>query len=343
MTPQKAKLSAGVVSVSTLPSGLTPDQQRTTPKLPEAINRMMSLHDGDRGLLEVVACGKEAIGPLRLLLFKREPSGIYEPRRRVASALRSLQAYDVLREFLALRREISDPVERTGEDAVINAVARELMCRPRETDFSLLLDVLRWRLLAGVIESAGAFEKPDAIPYFIDALAEDDCRPEAETALLRLGRLSESALVKCATRRPRSGFESSTSRRQRRSALELLTEIGIAPERWVRLRHLIDEPDPKFAAPVCKLALMTPRIGDQRNAMERLLDLLGGSDWMVANNIEAWLSEHFSELSSRVDDVLAKGEVSLSDRAKLALARVKTPAISARSKTTSEHAIENFQ
>ena len=342
MTPQKAKLSAGVVVVSTLPGGLTPDQQRTAPKLTDAINRMMSLHDGDRGLLEVVACGKEAIGPLRFLLFKREPSGIYEPRRRVASALRSLQAYDALREFLALRREISDPVERTGEDAVINAVARELMCRPRETDFPLLLDVLRWRILAGVIESAGGFEKPEAIPYFIDALAEDDCRPEAETALLRLGRLSESALVKCATRRPRSGFESSTSRRQRRSALELLAEIGIAPERWVRLRHLIEEPDPKFAAPVCKLALMTPRIGDQRNAMERLLDLLGGSDWMVANNIEAWLLEHFSELSSRVDDVLAKGEVSLSDRAKLVLARVKTQAISSRAKTTSQDTIENF-
>ena len=332
--------------MSTLPGGVTPGQQRAAPKLPEAINRMMSLHDGDRGLLEVVACGKEALGPLRFLLFKREPSGIYEPRRRVASALRSLQAYDVLREFLALRREISDPVERTGEDAVINAVARELMCRPRETDFPLLLDVLRWRILAGVIESAGAFEKPEAIPYFIDALAEDDCRPEAETALLRLGHLSESALVKCATRRPRSGFESSTSRRQRRSALELLAEIGIAPERWVRLRHLIEEPDPKFAAPVCKLALMTPRIGDQRNAMERLLDLLGGSDWMVANNIEAWLLEHFSELSSRVDDVLAKGEVSLSDRAKLALARIKTQAISSRAKTaktTSQDTIEIFQ
>ena len=42
---------------------------------------------------------------------------------RSSSALRSLRAYYVLREFLALRREISDPVERTGEDAVINAVA----------------------------------------------------------------------------------------------------------------------------------------------------------------------------------------------------------------------------
>jgi hypothetical protein len=67
--------------------------------------------------------------------------------------------------------------------------------------------------------------------------------------------------------------------------------------------------------------------------MERLLDLLGGSDWMVANNIEAWLLEHFSELSSRIDDVLAKSEVSLSGRARLALARVKTQAISSSHKT----------
>ena len=73
----------------TLPGALIADQQRAAPKLTEAINRMMSLHDGDRGLLEVVACGKAVIDPLRFLLFKREPSGIYEPRRRVASALRT--------------------------------------------------------------------------------------------------------------------------------------------------------------------------------------------------------------------------------------------------------------
>jgi len=297
---------------------------------------MMSLHDGDRGLLEVVAYGQEAISPLRFLLFKREPSGIYEPRRRVASALRSLQAYNALREFLALRREIADPVERTGEDAVINAAARELMCRPRETDFPLLLDVLRWRILPGVIESAGAFERPEAIPLFIDALAEDDCRPVAESALRKLGHLTEPALIACVVRRAPSGFESSTSRRQRRSALELLVEIGIAPERWVWLRHLIDESDAKFAALACKLALMTPRITDKRKALKRLLDLLGGSDWMVANSIEAWLVEHFSELSSRIDDVLVNSGVSLNNRAKLALARLKAQANSLEPKITSE-------
>jgi hypothetical protein len=48
-------LSAGVVFMTTLPGGLIPDQRRGAPKLAEAINRMMSLHDGDRGLLEVVA------------------------------------------------------------------------------------------------------------------------------------------------------------------------------------------------------------------------------------------------------------------------------------------------
>ena len=302
-----------------------------TAKLHDAIKRLLSLHDGDRGLLEVVANGQEAISPLRFRLFKRGPSVIYEPRRRVASALRSLQAYDVLREFLALRREISDPIERTGEDAVINAVARELMCRPRETDFPLLLDVLRWRILPGVIESAGAFEKPEAIPCFIDALAEDDCRPVAESALLKLGRHAEPALIACAARRPRSGFESSTSRRQRRSALQLLVEIGIAPERWVWLRHLIDEPDARFAAFACKLALVTPRITDKRKALERLHDLLGGSDWMVANSIALWLLEHFEEPTC-IEDVLARG-VSLNDRAKLALTCVETQAADAKSKT----------
>ena len=47
---------------------------------------------------------------------------------------------------------------------------------------------------------------------------------------------------------------------------------------------------------------------------------------MVANNIEAWLLEHFSELSSRIDDVLENRGVSLNDPAKLALACVQAQA-----------------
>jgi hypothetical protein len=53
--------------------------------------------------------------------------------------------------------------------------------------------------------------------------------------------------------------------------------------------------------------------------------------------------EHFSELSSRIDDVLAKGEAPLSDPAKLALARVKARGMSSGAKATSQDTIENLQ
>src|SRR5579883_3451251 len=143
----------------------------------DAIARLTSLHDGDEGLIEVVACGKEAIPPLVDLLFARERSGSYEPRRRAVEALAALGAYEPLRAFLALRREIKDPVELTGEDAVINAAAHALARVHDERDYPLLLDLLRWRLLPGVIEGVGAFKRPEAIRLLIDAFAEDDCRP----------------------------------------------------------------------------------------------------------------------------------------------------------------------
>ena len=52
------------------------------------------------GVAETIALGKEAIPPLRELLFKREPSGLFETRRRAVEALASLGAYKTLVDFL---------------------------------------------------------------------------------------------------------------------------------------------------------------------------------------------------------------------------------------------------
>lgn len=40
-----------------------------------AIEKLRSTHDSDRGLSEIIACGKEAIPALHELLFAREPGG----------------------------------------------------------------------------------------------------------------------------------------------------------------------------------------------------------------------------------------------------------------------------
>lgn len=52
-----------------------------------AIDRLKSLHEGDLGVLDVVACGRPAIPALRGLLMEGEASAIYHPRCRTVDAL----------------------------------------------------------------------------------------------------------------------------------------------------------------------------------------------------------------------------------------------------------------
>jgi hypothetical protein len=292
-------------------------------RLRKSIAKLMSLEGGEGGLIDVLAFGPAARGPLRTLLFEREPSGIYQPRCRAARALGLLGAYDILREFLVLRREVADPVERTGEDAVINAAARALAGAQDPADFRLLSGVLKWRILSGVIETAGAFERPEAIPLFIDALAEDDCRPAAEAALRRLGRAAEPALIECAVSAPPE-FGSETRRRQRRSALRLLVEMGISPGAWEHVRHLMNDPDFRIATLACKLGLICDQAANKRHSVERLICLLDEADWMIADEIESFLSENLGGFSGSIE--LLKQNSSMKERAKLALVRAEARA-----------------
>jgi len=101
------------------------------------------------------------------LLFEREPSGLYEVRRRAVDALSALGAHDVLMDFLRTYHDVTDPIERLGEDAVINAVALALAPAQEPSVFRLLLSILRRRKLAGVVEAGGAFRRPEAIPYLV--------------------------------------------------------------------------------------------------------------------------------------------------------------------------------
>ena len=66
-----------------------------------------------------------------------------------------------------------------------------------------------------VVEALGAFDRHEALPYLIEALAEDDCRIIAENSLRRLGIAARPALLQAAlTRRPSAINESETSLRQ---------------------------------------------------------------------------------------------------------------------------------
>jgi hypothetical protein len=191
--------------------------------LDEALAKLKSLYEGDVGLIEVTAFGAQAVPALRMLLFDREPSGLYQTRCRAVHALAALGAYDVLVDFLALDRDIGDPVERVGEDAVINAAARAVGNARYERAYQVLLALAGRRTLPGVIAGLGSFRRPEVIPHVIVALEEDDCRYAAERILRDFGEAAFLPLLEAVTKRsPSPEMESVSSRRRRESALKLL-------------------------------------------------------------------------------------------------------------------------
>jgi hypothetical protein len=145
-----------------------------------AIERLKSLHDGDSAFSEVVSFGAQAVPALRALLLQREPSGLYVVRCRVVEALAALKSFNTLAEFLRLDREIEDPAERLGEEAVISAAARSIAHLREDWVFELLFNLARRRCLAGAVAGLGAFKRPESIPWLVRALAEDEARPTAE-------------------------------------------------------------------------------------------------------------------------------------------------------------------
>lgn len=259
-----------------------------------AIDKLKLLHADDLGVDEVVACGKRAVPALRELLFEREPSGLYQVRRRAVEALAALGAYEALIDFLRIPREADDPVERLGDEAVTNAAALALTKLREEQVFQLLLSVAKRQPLAGVIAALGSYQRPEAISILVDALTADDCRPAAETALRKLGSLTGPALLEAVTLQlPSAGRESVSSIRRRRSALRLLSELALPAERLPALRRLMKDPDGKIVMLACKICLTSGPIQDRKDAVRHLIELLPDADWMLSQEIEDCLVAHF--------------------------------------------------
>jgi len=291
--------------------------------LEHAIEKLKSLHDGDRGLIEVVSCGGRAISALRALLFEREPSGLYQPRCRAVTALAALGAHDTLIEFLDADREIADPVERVGEDAVINAVALALADLREPRIFDLLLSLAVKRPLPGVIRALGSFGRAEAVPCLVEALAEDESRPAAEAALRQLGVLACQALAIAATScAPLQEPLTESRLRQRRSALQLLSEIGIRPVTWPILRNLMAGEDSKIAVLACKICLANAPEIEKREAIFHLISLLPSADFVLDQQIEQCLASHFERAKELVAAALRAVEGVQDDHTRRVLQRV---------------------
>ena len=272
----------------------TDQPQVASHALLRGISKLLSLHDGDHGVLDVVACGPFAIPLLRRLLHEREPSGLYEPRCHVVEALAALSAEDVLVEFLVSAREFPDPVENAGEEAVLNAVARALRRPCDDRAFGLLLSLAERRRLAGAIEALGRCHNLQALPCFLAALADDLARPAAEVAIRRLGKAAISALVGAISATDSDGYgESESGQRRRRSALKALLEISTVRRiPTAQRKRLVADKDPEIALLACRALLACGADDERRDAVKRLIDLLPSPHWWFRREVEDCLLAH---------------------------------------------------
>jgi hypothetical protein len=286
------------------PDGSLKDPIGNEAQLAKAIGRLKSLRDGDAGLLDVLSCGRKAVPALRQILMTREPSGLYETRRRAVEALAQLRAFDVLEDYLEAPRNISDPVELTGEEAVINAAARALTRAQDPSVVEVLLRLTERNPLSGVVDALGELGCVAAVPYFMRALGEDFTRPSAEAALRKLGtsvrqRLLDGAIGPA----DRDTREPESSRRFRRSALRLYAELAPIPcEDWPSIRRLTADADPEIAVVACELRLGGSQEAASVDVVRRLIELIGESNWMLDEEIETCLVDHFDAAGAIVED-----------------------------------------
>ena len=272
------------------------------------VGRLRSLQDGDKAIVDVVACGSRAVPFLRALLFAREPSGLTQVRRRVIQALAALGAEDVLLAYLKEPCEASDPVERAGDEDAKN-IAAGCIRRPGEgVAFGVLLDLARRKPLPAAIAALGRSRRAEAIPMLVAALAEDACRLSAERALVDMDADAVPHLTAAALRRePSDEDESESSLRRRRSALQVLRDMGVPADAWPALREALYERDDAVALAAARIALECAPKPDRKDAVRRLLDIIdrAGAAWRM--EIEDALTEHFEiaepSIKERLEDI----------------------------------------
>lgn len=274
-------------------------------RINNAIDRLKGLREGQIAILDLVACGQAAVEPLSKFFFAYNPSGIFQPRCEAVQALAALGARDVLVEFLSSPRDVIDPVEQAGENAVTNAVARALIKWPDDQVFSLLLEISKNKLLDGIVEALAEYGREEAIPIFAAALGEDFCRPAAEKGFCKIGVSSCPYLLQLAEHRIISAdFEYDSSRRRRRSALKLFAEMHHSEDLPETIRSLVTDNDPQVALLACSISLPRLSTAERKKVAVRLIDLLNSNNWMLRSEVEDVLIQYYSECSSIIENSL---------------------------------------
>lgn len=259
--------------------------------LENALSKLTALDRDAEGVQEVVAVGEGALPALREILFRREPSGLFQVRCRTVEALGQLGAFEILKEFLRERTPAADPVERLGDDVVISSAARWLAWSKDRTTYAFLYDLAVRRPLNGILAALASFRRAEAIPILIDALVEDELRPTAENAILSYGSAARSILLDAADRFKASDSLSESELRKLRSILSLLAEIPLKTPDMGRVRHFMTSADMQASLLACRVALRSGQVRDRSDARARLLELRPRGSWLERLQIDHYLEE----------------------------------------------------
>lgn len=282
-------------------------RDRSEERVQRLVDRLNSLKEGELAVVELVACGKRAVEPLRRFLLYGKPNGIFQPRQHAVEALAELGAKDILLEYLASEKHIFDPVDRYGEEAVENTAARLLAGWRDEDVYYVLLRLLRGKPMPGVIETIGEYRRTETIPDFIRALGDDVAGGPAEEALRKVGDPALRSLLDAAlTPVPSAADETPSSLRRRTSALRLLAERNLSAEDGGNLAALTRDHDPEIAARACRIALLVGEESCRQRAVRRLVEVLPQADLFLQTEMESWLIRRFDSARIIVDEEIAR-------------------------------------
>jgi hypothetical protein len=273
----------------------------------QLIGELDSLNTGKQAAARLVECGPPATKPLRTFLLEGKPHKIFQPRHWAVEALARLGAKDVLLEYLFQIREIPDPEDRFGEEAVESAAARFLSAWPGEDVYQSLLKLSERRMLLGLIEALAEFRRPEAIPYFERALEDDFYRSAAEEAILKMGAAARGALASSAmTPLPGLVMETPSSLHRRRSAVRLLYKIGTPPEYWQVLRELIHDPDEELFVSASKLGTRIASEEDRAMIARRVMELLSSAPWYLQEDIDEILVLLGADAAAGIEEEISR-------------------------------------
>lgn len=260
-----------------------------TEKARYLIEELCSLYRIEKAVDSLVELGAPAVEVLQAFLMEGKPSKIFQPRLHAVEALARLGAKEVLIAYLLQEREIDDPEDRFGEEAVKSSAARFLSTWPGEEMYRLLLNLSERRMLIGLIDALAEYMRADSMQYFERAIEDDFYRPAAEDAFMKLGGIACDALSVSAARvafSPHSTLESPSSLGRRRSAVRILKRIGISAEHWRRLRALIRDPDDEIAAGIAGLGTEFASKEDRDLMASRLIELVSRVSWYLQEGVE---------------------------------------------------------